>query len=66
MAGRRDGLKGIIRGDEGVAALEYAILVGVIAAAVALALTTFGDDITAALQTIGDEVAGIEAPAIEL
>jgi Flp pilus assembly pilin Flp len=47
-----------VRANEAVAALEYAILVGVIAVAIGLALTTFSGQITAALKTIGDKVGG--------
>ena len=42
------------RANEAVSALEYAILVGVIAVAIGLALTTFS---ASALATIGTEVA---------
>lgn len=45
--------KGFIRGTKAVSALEYAILVGVIAVVVGAALTTFGTNITTAITKIG-------------
>ena len=45
-----------VRANEAVAALEYAILVGVIAVAIGAALVTFSDSITTALSTIGTAV----------
>ena len=42
--------------NEAVSALEYAILVGVIAVGVAAALATFESQIDAALTTIGSTV----------
>ena len=50
-------LRRFARANEAVSALEYAILVGVIAVAIAAALTTFADNIKAALTTIGGQVA---------
>ena len=47
-----------VRANEAVAALEYAILVGVIAVAIGAALVTFSDSITTALSTIGTAVSG--------
>ena len=44
------------RANEAVSALEYAILVGVIAVAIGIALTAFSGSITTALKTIGDQV----------
>ena len=46
------------RANEAVSALEYAILVGVIAVGMAAALATFESQIDAALTTIGGTVAG--------
>lgn len=45
-----------LRVNEAVSALEYAILVGVIAVAIAGGLTAFGDQITAAMGTIGTQI----------
>ena len=47
-----------MRAREGVSALEYAILVGVIAVAIAVALTTFSGSITTALSNIGTSIGG--------
>ena len=41
------------RATKAVSALEYAILVGVIAVAVGAALATFGGEITTAIEKIG-------------
>jgi Flp pilus assembly pilin Flp len=46
------------KANEAVSALEYAILVGVIAVAISVALVAFSGNITTALATIGAEVAG--------
>ena len=45
-----------LRANEAVSALEYAILVGVIATVIAAAMVTFGGKIDAALTAIGAEV----------
>ena len=45
-----------LRANEAVSALEYAILVGVIATVIAAAMVTFGGKITDALTAIGAEV----------
>ena len=42
--------------DEAVSALEYAILVGVIAVAIAAALAIFGADLSTGIQSIGDAI----------
>jgi Flp pilus assembly pilin Flp len=49
-----------LRTNEAVSALEYAMLVGVIAVAISAALVTFSDTITTALTTIGTEVKGMK------
>ena len=54
IKGRRG--KGFLRGTKAVSALEYALLVGVIATVIAAALVTFGGNIETALTTIGAEV----------
>ena len=48
-----------LRNNRAVSALEYAILVGVIAVAIAAALTTFSGTITAALVRVGADVGAI-------
>ena len=45
-----------LKADEAVSALEYAILVGVVATAIGLGVAAFGDSITAALTTLGEKV----------
>ena len=54
-----------LRNNRAVSALEYAILVGVIAVAISAALVTFSESITKALETIGTEVKGTEIGDIE-
>ena len=48
-----------LRHNRAVSALEYAILVGVIAVAMAAALATFSSNIQTALSTIGGKVSDI-------
>ena len=43
-----------LRSTQAVAAFEYAILVGVVAAALVGGLTAFSDQLTAAINVIGD------------
>ena len=45
-----------LRSTRAVSALEYALLLGVVATAVAAALVTLGDEIEDALDSMGDEV----------
>ena len=45
-----------LRNTRAVSALEYAILVGMIAVAIAAALTTFSGNITSALTNIGTSI----------
>ena len=54
-----------IRQTRAVSAMEYAILVGIIAVAVGGALATFGDKIGAALTTIGTAVEGTTVGTIK-
>ena len=42
--------------NEAAGALEYALVVGLVATAIAAALVTFGDQIEDLLTTMGDEV----------
>ena len=51
-------LRRFARANEAVSALEYAILVAVIAVGIGAALVAFSGNITTFLQTIGTEVAG--------
>ena len=47
-----------VRSTKAVSALEYAILVGIVAIAITAALATFSDSITTALDNIGDDISG--------
>lgn len=53
-----------LKANEAVSALEYAILVGVIAVAVGAALLAFGGKITTAIETIGGQVDGVDTGTI--
>ena len=48
-----------LRANEAVSALEYALLVGVVAVAIGAALVTFSGDVQTAITGIGDEVTNI-------
>ena len=54
-----------LRNSKAVSALEYAILVGVIAVAIGLALTQFGADLTSAINNVGDSVEQINPGTIQ-
>ena len=56
-------LRQFARANEAVSALEYAILVGVVAVAIAAAMVTFSGDITTAIGAIGDNVDNITGSA---
>ncbi|QCQ22961.1 Flp family type IVb pilin [Desulfoglaeba alkanexedens] len=51
-----------IRDEEGATAVEYGLIVGLIAAAIITVVATLGDNIAALFQTIADEV-GDATPA---
>ena len=56
------------RAGEAVSALEYAILVGVIVAAVATALVAFSENMSLGMKAIGDKVkvpAGVASPDLD-
>ena len=59
-------LRRFARGNEVVSALEYAILVGVIAVAIATALAAFGTNITAALTNIGTQIAAPDTDDLDI
>ena len=50
-------LRRFLKANEAVSALEYAILVGVIAVAVGAAIFTFGGQIKTAIGNIGTDIA---------
>lgn len=54
-----------LRNNRAVSALEYAILVGVIAVAISTALVAFGGNITTSLSAIGGKVAAITGSAAD-
>lgn len=51
-----DWIRRFVRDSRGVSALEYAILVGIIAVAIAAAMTTFSESISTAVGGIGDSI----------
>ena len=51
------------RANEAVSALEYAILVGIIAVGIGGAIAGFGDDIAEAITNIGANVDDVVTPA---
>lgn len=54
------GFRRFLKANEAVSALEYAILVGVIAVAIGLALQTFGGSISDTIAAIGTEIKTIK------
>ncbi len=55
-----------LRNNRAVSALEYAILVGVIAVAIAAALATFGTSLTTGIGAIGTQVSSPDAEDLDL
>ena len=53
-------LRRFAKANEAVSALEYAILVGVVAAGIGGALITFGESIEDGLENIGNKVKAIK------
>ena len=49
------------RANEAVSALEYAVLVGVIAVGIGVALLAFEDNISDAIAAIGTEIGAVKA-----
>ena len=45
-----------LRNNKAVSALEYAILIGIIAVAISAALVTFSSEVTKAVKGVGDKV----------
>ena len=56
-------LRRFFRTGEAVSALEYAILVGIVAAVVAGALVAFSGNVTTAIDTLGTAVGALSPPA---
>ena len=55
-----------LRHNRAVAALEYALLVGLVAVAVAAALVTFSDDVQNAITNIGDSISAMDPEDLNL
>ena len=53
-----------LKANEAVSALEYALLVGIIAVAVGAAIAFFGGEIDDAIRAIGAQVGAIDGAAI--
>ena len=51
------------RGCKAASALEFALLIGLVLAAAAGAVTAFSEDVQVAIRTIGTDVASITPPA---
>ena len=60
------GMLRYLRSTRAVSALEYAILVGIVATAIATALATFSTEISDALTKIGTNVKGAAGPNVNL
>lgn len=58
-------LRRFVRANEAVSALEYAILVGVIAVAIGAAITIFGADLKSTITEIGDKVDAVSTGTIQ-
>lgn len=58
-------LRRFARANEAVSALEYAILVAVIAVGIGAALLTFSESITGFLDDVGDQVEGADIGTID-
>ena len=52
-------LRRFARATEAVSALEYAVLVGVVAVAIGAALVAFSNDVQEAIANLGDNVAAV-------
>ena len=59
-------LRRFAKANEAVSALEYAILVGVIAVAIAAALATFGTSITTAIGDVGTKMSTPDTDDIDI
>ena len=60
---RTSRLPGFVRSGEGASALEYAILVGIVAVVLAVALTTFSGNLRTAITNIGTGVGNTTPPS---
>jgi len=55
-------MKSLIHDESGAAATEYALIAGLIAVAIILALTTLGDEIGRVLGLVNTELEGVAVP----
>lgn len=55
-------MKNLIHDESGAAATEYALIAGLIAVAIILALTTLGDEIANVLGITSDELGAVADP----
>ena len=53
-----------LRANEAVSALEYALLVGIVAVGLGAGIATFYDEIETALETIGGQIDDIDTGAV--
>ena len=61
---RMSRLCGFARSGEAVSALEYAILVGIVAVVLAVAVTTFSGNIKTAITNISTKVGNTTPPSV--
>lgn len=57
-------LRRFLRGNKAVSALEYALLVGIIAVAVGVGIAYFGGKLEGTIKKVGNKVGQISTPAI--
>ena len=55
-------IRSFVRDTKAVSALEYAILVGVIAVAIAGAMFTFGGNLTKSIGAVGSDIQNMKTP----
>ena len=58
-------MKSLIHDESGAAATEYALIAGLIAVAIILALTTLGEEIGRVLGLVETELEGVAVPEPE-
>ncbi|MFM0499783.1 Flp family type IVb pilin [Paraburkholderia caffeinilytica] len=59
----KNAIQKFLREEDGVAAIEYGLLAGLIAVGIITAATTLGTDISALFTNIGTKLSGIVIPA---
>lgn len=58
-------MRNLIHDESGAAATEYALIAGLIAIAIILALTTLGEEIAEVLGLVSDELDDVEVPTAD-